>query len=431
MTGSRSIRVIDLGRRSYSDVLTLQRRLCRERVEGLRHEDLLLLVEHDPVITLGRSTKASSLPLPVDELTRRGLEVFEVERGGDVTLHAPGQLVGYPIFQLRDHRPDLHWYLRQLEEALIVGLAVLGIAAERNPGLTGVWTSGRKIASIGIHVKQWVTFHGFALNVTTALDLFDLIVPCGIQGVRMTSVAEELGPRTGLDAEVRAAVVAAFGTVFDRAIELGTRHSELGTRPSGEGRVPSRVLPFGLMADPVDVTKLTAVADDRVRDILKAASSWANEAPAALTPAIRAVCVRLAEMVADQRNYLAPLPEPQESARTALLGSIAERLRTEPVTTGIDGLLTELSELELRATASWSLVDGAQNEWIATAIHFLEKQAAALPIGERPDRYWADDVVAGIIVSVRALIGVDELHARTEARYSGSHQRVAPDEPAP
>ena len=210
----------------------MQRRLCRERVDGLRHEDLLLLVEHDPVITLGRSTKASSLPLSVDELTRRGFEVFEVERGGDVTLHAPGQLVGYPIFQLRDHRPDLHWYLRQLEEALIVGLAVLGIAAERNPGLTGVWTGGRKIASIGIHVKQWVTFHGFALNVTTALDLFDLIVPCGIQGVRMTSVAEEIGPRTGLDAEVRAAVVAAFGTVFDRAIELGTR-------PSAECRVSS------------------------------------------------------------------------------------------------------------------------------------------------------------------------------------------------
>ena len=239
MTGSSSIRIIDLGRRSYSDVLTLQRRLCRERVEGLRHQDLLLLVEHDPVITLGRSTKASSLPLSVDELSRRGLEVFEVERGGDVTLHAPGQLVGYPIFQLQDHRPDLHWYLRQLEEALIVGLAVLGITAERNPGLTGVWTGGRKIASIGIHVKQWVTFHGFALNVTTALDLFDLIVPCGIQGVRMTSVAQEIGPQDGLEAEVRAAVVAAFGTVFNRLIELGTRHSALGTRPSGEGRVPS------------------------------------------------------------------------------------------------------------------------------------------------------------------------------------------------
>lgn len=185
------------------------------------------------------------------------------------------------------------------------------------------------------------------------------------------------------------------------------------------------------MADPLDVTKLNAVVDEKIHDILKAASSWAKEAPSALTPAIRAVCVRLAEMVADQRHYLAPLPEPQESARTAVLLSIAERLRTEPVTTGIDTLLVELAELELRATASWSMVSGAQGEWIATAIQFLEKQAAALPEGERPDAYWADDVVAGIIASIRALIGVDELQARTEARYSGSHKRIVPEEPAP
>lgn len=222
MTGASTIQVIELGRRPYEEILTLQRRLCRERVLGLRHQDLLLLVEHDPVITLGRSTKASSLPLSAEELAGRGLRVFEVERGGDVTLHAPGQLVGYPIFQLQNHRPDLHWYLRQLEEALINGLGALGISAERNPGLTGVWTGGRKIASIGIHVKQWVTFHGFALNVTTALDLFDLIVPCGIQGVRMTSVAGEIGDRSGLDAEARTAVIAAFGTVFNRKIYIGS-----------------------------------------------------------------------------------------------------------------------------------------------------------------------------------------------------------------
>ena len=224
MTAPAAIRVIDLGRRGYDEVLTLQRRLCRERVDGVRHEDLVLLVEHDPVITLGRSTKASSLPIEADELTRRGLEVVEVERGGDVTLHAPGQLVGYPIFQLQNHRPDLHWYLRQIEETLIVALATLGISAERNPGLTGVWTGGRKVASIGIHVKQWVTFHGFALNVTTALDLFDLIVPCGIPGVRMTSVADRIGPRDGLMAEVHSAVTAGFGSVFDRAIVMGSEH---------------------------------------------------------------------------------------------------------------------------------------------------------------------------------------------------------------
>ena len=103
-----------------------------------------------------------------------------MERGGDVTYHGPGQLVGYPILDLRQHRADLHWYLRRLEERMIQALEALGIPAERNPGLTGVWTGGRKIASIGIHVKQWVTFHGFALNVTTDLSCFDLIVPCGI-----------------------------------------------------------------------------------------------------------------------------------------------------------------------------------------------------------------------------------------------------------
>lgn len=213
-----AIHLVDLGRRRYGEVLELQRRLCRERVTGQRHEDLLLFVEHDPVITLGRGTKATSLPIPPETLATRGLEVFEVERGGDVTLHAPGQLVGYPIFHLSHHRPDLHWYLRAIEEALIEALGRFGIPTERNPGYTGVWTAGRKIASIGIHVKQWVTFHGFALNVSTALDLFDLIVPCGIEGVTMTSIAREAGAVPDLDRRVRAEVAAAFGRVFDREV---------------------------------------------------------------------------------------------------------------------------------------------------------------------------------------------------------------------
>jgi len=151
-----------------------------------------------------------------------------VERGGDVTYHGPGQLVGYPIFHLAAHKQDLHWYLRQLEEVLIVALGELGISAERNPGLTGVWTGRRKIASIGVHAKQWVTWHGFALNVTTELSAFDLIIPCGIVGVVMTSVAAET-QRTGvpahrrtdkgaavrdLGAAVREAVVRGFERVF-------------------------------------------------------------------------------------------------------------------------------------------------------------------------------------------------------------------------
>jgi lipoate-protein ligase B len=185
--------VHDLGRRPYAEVLELQRTLCRQRLAGEITEDVLLLVEHQPVVTLGRSTRPQSLPLSTALLERRGIPVFEVERGGDVTYHGPGQLVGYPVIDLRHHREDLHWYLRRLEGALIGALASLGIEAGANPGLTGVWTSGRKIASIGIHVKQWVTFHGFALNVSTDLSYFDLIVPCGIRDVIMTSVARELG----------------------------------------------------------------------------------------------------------------------------------------------------------------------------------------------------------------------------------------------
>ena len=209
--------VQDLGRRAYGEVLDLQRTLCRQRIQGELAEDLLLLVEHEPVVTLGRGTRPGSIPLAPPELSRRGVEVFEVERGGDVTFHGPGQLVGYPIIDLRQHREDLHWYLRRLEEGLIGALDTLGIAAGPNPGLTGVWTGGRKLASIGIHVKQWVTFHGFALNVTTDLDYFDLIVPCGIKDVIMTSVAQELG-RTdaGLWEETRIAVIEGMG----RALHL-------------------------------------------------------------------------------------------------------------------------------------------------------------------------------------------------------------------
>ncbi|MEO6057842.1 MAG: lipoyl(octanoyl) transferase LipB [Gemmatimonadales bacterium] len=213
---SARLGLVDLGRRPYAEVLELQRALCRERMAGERRQDLLLLVEHDPVITLGRGTRSSSLPLAPAELERRGVEVLEVERGGDVTYHGPGQLVGYPILHLGEHREDLHWYLRQLEAALVTALGAVGVAAGRNPGLTGVWTGGRKIASLGIHVKQWVTFHGFALNVTTDLRGFDLIVPCGIAGVRMTSVAVELGRPDGgaLWRETHGAVVEAFATTF-------------------------------------------------------------------------------------------------------------------------------------------------------------------------------------------------------------------------
>jgi len=208
--------IVPLGRRSFGETLTLQRELAARRIAGTQPRDLLLLVEHPPVITLGRGFQTQHLPTAPATLAERGVEVHEVERGGDVTYHGPGQLVGYPIFDLKAHREDLHWFLRQLEEALIVALRDLGIPGERVPGYTGVWTRGRKIASIGIHVRQWVTWHGFALNVTTDLSYFDLIVPCGIPDVQMTSVRRELAerfPRDGWNRTVDG-VILGFAEVF-------------------------------------------------------------------------------------------------------------------------------------------------------------------------------------------------------------------------
>jgi lipoate-protein ligase B len=218
--------VLDLGRRPYRTTLALQRALVERRRLGTLDHDLLVLVEHEPVVTLGRGTQSSSLPLTPAQLEQRGLEVVAVERGGDATWHGPGQLVGYPILDLAGHRQDLHWYLRQLEELLIVSLATLGLAGSRQAGRTGVWVGDRKIASIGVHVRQWITFHGFALNVHPDLRAFDQIVACGIAGVDMTSVERELhlaGNSAGLGRErlwqqVRDAVTSGAGQVFNRRI---------------------------------------------------------------------------------------------------------------------------------------------------------------------------------------------------------------------
>ena len=199
---------------AYADALALQRETARQRISGELDQDLLLLVEHEPVVTLGRSSKEAHLLASPELLRARGVELFEVERGGDVTFHGPGQLVGYPIVDLKRHRKDLHWYLRQVEEALIRALGRFGIVGGRSAGYTGVWVDDRKIASIGVHARDWVTWHGFALNVTTDLSYFDLIVPCGIRSVTMTSVSRE-APDAGVGmGEVSDAVVAAFGDVF-------------------------------------------------------------------------------------------------------------------------------------------------------------------------------------------------------------------------
>lgn len=220
---TRPLLVTSLGTLAYAEALDIQRAAARARIDGSLPNDLLLLVEHPPVITTGRSTKPAHLLLAPDALAARGVELFDVDRGGDVTFHGPGQLVGYPIVDLRDHKEDLHWYLRQLEAALIRSLATFDIRAERNAGLTGVWTSGRKIASIGVHARQWVTWHGFALNVTTDLSFFDMLVPCGIVDVTMTSIEQELlrcdanaclAPSPALADEAREAVIDGLAETF-------------------------------------------------------------------------------------------------------------------------------------------------------------------------------------------------------------------------
>lgn len=219
-----TLAVVGLGRMAYGEALTLQRTLAHRKVAGEIPQDLLLLVEHPPVVTLGRGFKAEHLSTPREFLAARHVDVFEAERGGDVTFHGPGQLVGYPIFDLTHHKQDLHWFLRQIEAALIAVLDDFGVPGERNEGLTGVWTSGRKIASIGIHVKQWVTWHGFALNVMTDLSYFDLIVPCGIPNVVMTSLQKELDERAPRDLWSRAIdqTVLAFAETFARRPQMCT-----------------------------------------------------------------------------------------------------------------------------------------------------------------------------------------------------------------
>jgi lipoate-protein ligase B len=206
------------GLTDYTRALTLQRDLARARVDGAIAEDLLILLEHPRVITLGRGAKEANIVTSAESLRAGGVEVHEIERGGDVTYHGPGQLVGYPIIDLTRHRQDLHWYLRQLEEVLIRALAGYGIGGSRVPGYTGVWVENRKIASIGVHVTRWVTYHGFALNVSTDLADFGLIVPCGIDAVQMTSVSEESGRSVGVE-EAAERVAASFGEVFDVVME--------------------------------------------------------------------------------------------------------------------------------------------------------------------------------------------------------------------
>jgi lipoyl(octanoyl) transferase len=216
-SGAPPLYVLELGLVDFTRALALQRRAALMRISGALPADLLILCEHPPVVTLGRSAKsAGHLLVTADALAARGAELHEIERGGDVTFHGPGQLVGYTIVDLKQHKRDLHWFLRQTEEAIIRAVAPFGVIGERNAGFTGVWVHGRKLASIGVHARDWVTWHGFALNVTTDLSWFDTIVPCGIDGVTMTSVDREMGAarHPDLARAVRVATAQAFASVF-------------------------------------------------------------------------------------------------------------------------------------------------------------------------------------------------------------------------
>jgi lipoyl(octanoyl) transferase len=217
--------VIQLGTVDYSTGLLLQRKLVDLRKQE-RVDDVLLLLEHPPVITLGRNAKSSHIVASTGRLAERGVEVFECDRGGDVTFHGQGQLVGYPIFDLRGFTAEdgrrktlgAIEYVRRLEEVLIRTCADFGISVERVPGLTGVWTATQdtatgKIAAIGVHISRGVTSHGFALNVNTDLSFFNLIVPCGITNKPVTSMEKELSHPTSLD-EVADSLTRNFGTVF-------------------------------------------------------------------------------------------------------------------------------------------------------------------------------------------------------------------------
>lgn len=207
-----TVQVLDLGHRDYREVWDLQKALHERRVAG-QIPNTLILVEHDPVITMGRSGKGSSLLFPVDALRRRGVAFYDIERGGDATFHGPGQLVGYPIFNVKDGLAGIRPYINRLEEAIITTLAGFAIDAGRREKMVGVWTDRGKICSIGIAVKRWVSFHGFALNVNTALDYFDLIIPCGLKDVRMTSMREIMGREVALE-RVKERVIENFGVVF-------------------------------------------------------------------------------------------------------------------------------------------------------------------------------------------------------------------------
>ncbi|MFY9583179.1 MAG: lipoyl(octanoyl) transferase LipB [Candidatus Acidiferrales bacterium] len=218
--------VVELGLTAYRAAWELQRRVVLTRKAGIV-PDVLLLCEHPHVITLGRNGRSEHLRASDHLLRQMGVEFCPSDRGGDITYHGPGQLVGYPILHLAEIRRDVVWYVRQLEEAMIRATADLGVRAGRQPGKTGVWielpgAGEEKLAAIGVHISRWVTSHGFAYNVATDLRYFDLIVPCGIPDKRPTSLERLLGRSVNIT-EVAPRIVQRFGEVFGLEMRPATR----------------------------------------------------------------------------------------------------------------------------------------------------------------------------------------------------------------
>jgi lipoyl(octanoyl) transferase len=229
---SPAIPVYDLGRVPYREALAFQRRAVEMRARG-EAPDVLYAVEHDPVLTVGRSGRPENLRSSREDLRRRGVDLVPVERGGDVTYHGPGQIVGYPIVSLAGlpGGRDLHRYLRDLEQALIDCLGSFGLTAGRNPPFTGVWVGEKKVAAIGVAVRHWVAFHGFALNVDPDLSHFDWIHPCGIRHLGVASIASLLGRAPSREA-VLARLADAFSRVWDRPVIYPARQENLPSVPS-------------------------------------------------------------------------------------------------------------------------------------------------------------------------------------------------------
>jgi lipoate-protein ligase B len=214
----RACEIIDLGLCPYEEAYALQKETVRSKAGGSTG-DTLILVEHPPIITTGRRGGSEHICASPDTLRSAGIEAIEVDRGGDVTYHGPGQIVGYPIVDLSHHKKDVHWMLRQIEAVLIAVLGRSGIEAHARPGLTGVWTDEGKIGAIGIGVSKWISFHGFSLNVSPMMEHFDLIIPCGLKGKSVTCMRELIGTEPDME-KIKRDIVECFCDIFHLAAPL-------------------------------------------------------------------------------------------------------------------------------------------------------------------------------------------------------------------